>query len=337
MNDSPFNSISSDDLFASDEGTLSRKRLVAKSWFLTGETASGKSAVAIELAERLNAEILSMDSMAVYQHLNIGTAKPSETDQQKVPHHLIDLVPPDQNYSVSDYLIAAIQKGEELLQRGKTPLFVGGSPLYLKTMLRGFFGGPDADWKLREELESREQTEGEGTLHRELSEIDPDSAKKLHIKDLRRIVRAIEVFRLTGQPLSSWHAHFNKPYPKEECRVFWLSRNRDELRERIALRVDQMFERGLLEEVKNLQDQGIEISRTAKQALGYREVLQYLEGKWTLEECRERTIIHTHQFAKRQRTWFRGLSEVHCLPVTAEDSREEVAERILRTGQKEKE
>ena len=171
-------------------------------WVLAGPTAVGKSAVALELAERLGAEILGLDSMTLYRGLEIGTAKPSPEDRSRVPHHLFDLLAPDAEFSIAEYLQAAEQACRDILARGKIPLFVGGTGLYLRGLLRGLFEGPCANWEIRQRLEQREQTAGPGTLHRDLQQVDPTAALALHPNDQRRVIRALEVFELTGKPLS---------------------------------------------------------------------------------------------------------------------------------------
>ncbi|MEK6235517.1 MAG: tRNA (adenosine(37)-N6)-dimethylallyltransferase MiaA [Planctomycetales bacterium] len=298
-------------------------------WILTGPTASGKSAVALALSERLNAEILSMDSMAVYRKLNVGTAKPTRTDQAKVPHHLIDLVDPDQDFSVAQYAEAARDAVQEIKFRGKVALFVGGTPLYLKVLLRGVFEGPAPDWEFRQTLEASAGDHPD-SLHERLAKVDPETATKLHPHDLRRVIRALEVLEKTGEPISKWQRQFDRERPPEDCRVFLLQWPREQSLERIDARVLRMFDEGLVDEVQDLLNQGVEIGRTARQALGYREVLEHLEGGTSLEATVVAVQNHTHRFARRQRTWFRSMAE--CRPLDRSDARsvEEVVEEILR-------
>ena len=196
--------------------------LLRHCWFLAGPTAGGKTATALALAEFLDAEIVSMDSMAVYRRMDIGTAKPTREERSQVPHHLIDIVDPHEEFSVSDYVQQASQVAGEIAGRSRTPLFVGGTGLYLRSMLRGVFEGPDADWELRRSLERQADEKGNDWLLEELRKVDAPTAACLHPNDVRRVIRAIEVFNVTGQPLSIQHDH--KPLPKEEqpAAVFWI-------------------------------------------------------------------------------------------------------------------
>ncbi len=297
-------------------------------WFLSGATASGKTTVGLRLAERLDAEILSLDSMAVYRGMDIGTAKPDTDEQARVPHHLIDLRDPHEEFSVAEYREAATAAVENLLARGKTPLFVGGTPMYLKCLLRGLFDGPPADWGLRHELEAELAEVGAPTLHERLKLVDPVAASNIHPNDARRIVRALEVFRSTGQPISHQQMEFEESTPAEECRVFVLRREREDAHTRIEQRVEAMMTEGLVEEVRRLTADGKHLGRSASQAVGYREVLEHLAGEHDLPTTVERIQARTRRFAKRQGTWFRNLSECRFIEVDSDDTAEAIAERI---------
>lgn len=278
-------------------------------WFLTGPTASGKTVVGIELAKRLNAEIISLDSMTIYRGMNIGTAKPTGNQLAEVPHHLIDVVNPDEEFSLAHYLDASHECVHQIRERGREVLFVGGTPLYLKALLRGLFEGPPADWDFRREVREEVAKVGVEALHERLRQVDPLSAAKLPPGDVRRIIRALEVQRATGKPISHMQLHFDEGQPAESCKVFVLNWPRETLLERIGERVDRMFENGLVEEVTELRDKYPKLSRTAAQAVGYREVQAVLDEETSLEQAAERVKIRTRRFAKRQMTWFRGLSE----------------------------
>jgi tRNA dimethylallyltransferase len=301
-------------------------------WFLTGPTASGKTAVAIELARAIDAEIISMDSMALYRGMDIGTAKPTPAERDAVPHHLVDVIGPSESYSVARYLAEATATADRIRDRGREVLFVGGTPLYLKALLRGMFEGPEADWDLRKSLEA-DAASGKLDLHAELSAVDPAAATKLHPNDTRRLIRALEVYRLTGTPISELQQQFDTAHPPQATRVFELQWLRDVLNERIDTRVDRMFAAGLVKEVQSLLAGDAELSHTARQALGYREVIQHLAGKHTLGEATALVKTHTRQFARRQLTWFRSLSE--CRPVECADatSASDLAEAICTSGQ----
>ncbi|MCS7236939.1 MAG: tRNA (adenosine(37)-N6)-dimethylallyltransferase MiaA [Thermoguttaceae bacterium] len=302
---------------------------ILDAWYLTGPTASGKTAVAVELARRLGAEIISLDSMAVYRGMDIGTAKPSPEERRLIPHHLVDCVDPNEEFSVAQYLQKAHELVQEIRDRGKVPLFAGGTPLYLKALLRGLFIGPAADWDLRRQLMARADREGPAALHRELAQVDPTTAARLHPQDTRRIVRALEVYLKTGRPISKLQQQFNRENPPEKCRVFVLLRTREDLRKRIAQRVAGMLESGLVDEVRKLLKQFGSLSRTARQAVGYREVLAFLEGRCRQEELADLIATHTWQLARRQLIWFRSLRECRFVPVGPFDAPEEIAERIL--------
>jgi tRNA dimethylallyltransferase len=310
---------------------------VRNAWFLSGPTAAGKTKVGLQLARHLNAEIISVDSMAVYQGMDIGTAKPTAEERAAVPHHLLDVASPRDEYSLSEYLDAAHAAVDDIRSRGKEVLFVGGTPLYLKSLLRGAYQGPPADWAFREQIEKELLDVGLEALHERLQVIDPLLAAKLHPRDKRRIVRALEVFRLTGQPLSHQQNQFDDSKTAAESNVFVLHWPRELLHQRIEARVDQMFAAGLVEEVKSLIAQHGELSRTAAQAVGYREVLEFLKlipsekgpPPVSIAQCVDFVKIRTRQFAKRQETWFRSLSECTFVPIDVDHSPAQVAEAIV--------
>lgn len=335
-------------------------------WFLTGPTASGKSAVGVELARRIGAEIISLDSMALYRRMDIGTAKPTEGERREVPHHLIDVIEPWEEYSLAKYVEEAKRTAKEISSRGKQVLFVGGTPLYLKGLLRGIFEGPPADWPLRRRLAEEARSEGGDWLHQRLSEVDPVSAARLHPNDARRLIRALEVYEKMGSPISELQRQFDTGRSAEECRVFALDWPREELYARIEHRVDEMFAAGLVEEVRRLlasttdkrpatavageslgthhpqrpQSQGVSgsieksipLSHTASQAVGYREVIDHVEGRLDLPETIELVRRHTRQLAKRQMTWFRSLSECRFIPVSDRFDVVKLAEMVSSTA-----
>ena len=253
-----------------------RTALTAECWYLTGATASGKTAIGIQLAQRLDAEIISMDSMALYRRMDIATPEPSCQQRREVPHHLVDLVDPDREFSVSNYVDAACRTVREIRSRGKEVLFVGGTPLYLKALLRGIFNGPPADWEFRRAIEDELQQTGVEALHERLRQVDPLSAQKLHPHDKRRIIRALEVYRLTGRPISHLQTQFEESGSPEHRKVFVLSWPREQLHERINRRVEAMFAEGFVDEVHRLLERFGQLSRTASQAVGYREVIDHV-------------------------------------------------------------
>jgi tRNA dimethylallyltransferase len=286
--------------------------------------------------------------MCVYRGMDIGTAKPTAAERASVPHHLIDVVDPTEEFSVAQYLEAAERVAEEIAARGKQVLFVGGTALYLKALLRGLFSGPPADWKLRRELEEIARVEGVEALHQRLAEVDAAAAAKLHPNDVRRVIRALEVHAATGVPISRLQQQFDQGRAAAECRVFVLDWPREELDERIRRRVEAMFAAGLVDEVKGLLAMKAEgggrkaeaeserivngLGRTAREALGYREVIEYLRGERDLAATIELVKLRTRQFAKRQMTWFRSLSECRWVPVSGELNAVGVADCIAQQG-----
>lgn len=306
-----------------------REACVRKGWFLTGPTAGRKTEVGVALAQRLGAEIVSMDSMALYRGMDIGTAKPTPREQQMVKHHLIDILEPHEEFSVAAYLAAAERAADAIRSRGAEVLFVGGTPLYLKALLRGLFQGPPADWELRSRLEEEAARLGPEAFHQRLAEVDPQSARWIHPHDTRRIVRALEVYTKTGLPISAHQRQFAVGLPAEACRVFVLDWSKEQLGCRIDDRVERMFAAGLVEETRRLLGGPRPLSKTASQALGYREVIEHLEGRRGLEETVALVKTHTRQFAKRQRTWFRSLSECRFVAISDRVSAEEVADRVV--------
>ena len=298
-------------------------------WFLAGPTAAGKTATALALALRIDAEIVSMDSMAIYRNMNIGTAKPTMDDLAQVPHHLIDVVDPHQEFSVAEYVPHAWTVVNDIVDRGRTPLFAGGTGLYLRSMLRGVFDGPEADWELRSELQQSRQKHGNQWLHDQLRKVDQPTAARLHPNDVRRIIRAIEVYRVTGRPLSSQHDQ--QPLPSEDrpAAVLWIDPPRNWLHDRINRRVDLMLQQGLLAETQQLLSAEPPPGRTARQALGYRELIAHLEDRVPLSECVEHIRIGTRQFAKRQHTWFRNLEECTSVQIQGDESPSQLAEIVI--------
>lgn len=301
-------------------------------WYLTGPTAAGKTSVWLELARLLQAEIISLDSMAVYRGMDIGTAKPAPEQQREVHHHLIDILDPDQEFSVSSYVEAAHRTIAQLHQAGRAVLFVGGTPMYLKAMLRGIYSGPPADWQFRREVEAEARRVGIAALHERLSLVDPLSAAKLHQNDIRRIIRALEVYKITGAPISHQQWQFEEGTPGDRCRVFVLGWPRDVLHRRIDARVEWMFATGLIEEVRGLLDRFGTLGRTASQAVGYRETIACLRGEISRDEALRRVRVRTHQFARRQETWFRSLCECRRIEQDEHVSPAEMARRLVELG-----
>jgi tRNA dimethylallyltransferase len=294
--------------------------------YLTGPTASGKTAVGAALARRLGAEVVALDSMTLYRGMDVGTAKPADEERGGVPHHLIDVLDPWEAASVAEYRTRAADTLADLEACGKLALFVGGTPLYLKALLRGLFEGPAADAALRHSLEEEADRAGDAALHARLARVDPVSAARLHPNDRRRVVRALEVAIVSGRPLSDQQREHLRPAPGVV--VFALERPRAELRDRIDRRVVAMFERGLVEEVRRLVDDPRGINDVPAQGVGYRETIALLRGEADLSATISRIQARTRQFAKRQATWFRGLAEVQPWPVDGDEAPQVTADRL---------
>jgi tRNA dimethylallyltransferase len=283
---------------------------------LSGPTASGKSQLALEVAEALGAEVVAMDSMTLYRGMDVGTAKPTPEERRRVPHHLVDVLEPWQPASVAWWLEQATDCCKEIEARGKTALFVGGTGLYLKALLFGLFDGPPADEALRARLAEEAERTGPEALHARLAAIDPTSAQRLSPNDVRRAIRALEVWELTGQPLSAWQTQWGKELAPSAPRCVWLERPREELYRRINARVEAMVAGGLIEEARALRALPRPLGREASQAVGYREAFEHLDGRLALADVVRAIQTRTRQLAKRQLTWFRHLPG--CVPVCAE-------------------
>ncbi len=295
--------------------------------YLTGPTASGKTEVGVSLAKALDAEVIALDSMTLYRGMDIGTAKPTPAERGGVPHHMIDVLDPWEAASVADYRRWTIERVSEIEGRGKRALFVGGTPMYLKTLLRGLFEGPAADPSLRAELDAEAERAGDLALHARLAVIDAPMAARLHPNDRRRVIRALEVFSLTGRPLSELQREHDRP--AEGVSVFALERPRAELYDRINRRVHAMFREGLVNEVRGLMDAERPIGDVAMQGVGYRETIAMLRGERDERETITLIQTRTRQFAKRQGTWFRGLVEVRPWPFKGADTAGDLAREIV--------
>jgi tRNA dimethylallyltransferase len=311
-----------------ERGEDSFPPLIDDAIVLTGPTAAGKTSVAIALADRIGGELISLDSIAVYQGMDIGTAKPSDSDRQRVPHHLIDLVDPTEDFSVVCYLREAHAKVQEIRQRGHAAIFVGGTPMFLKGVLRGFDPGPPADWTFRDAVEADIEMHGVDALRQRLRQVDPLAEHRIGANDTRRMIRALEVARQTGTPISHRQVQFDRAREASTCNVFSLAWPRDQLHHRINQRVEEMFRLGLIDEIRRLLTKYGNLSRTASQAVGYREVLQWLGSDSSMETLVDEVAAHTRQLARRQETWLRSLSEIRPLSVQTPLEPEQTAEQI---------
>jgi tRNA dimethylallyltransferase len=278
--------------------------------FILGPTAIGKTEIAIRLAQQIDAEIVSLDSRQLYRQMNIGTAKPTPAQQEAIPHHLIDCADIDQHFSVADYQRLGDAAFADIRKRHRRVLIVGGAGLYFRALVDGLFPGPGADFAIRERLRREAEESGELTLHERLHQCDPDSAARIHPKNMVRVIRALEVYELTGKPISEHQAQWEGSGVRYEFRAFGVDMPRENLYNRIEARVDRMIAYGLIEEVKQILDAGYSPDCVALHSFGYKEIINYLGGHLTLFEAVALLKQNTRQFAKRQLTWFRGDSRI---------------------------
>jgi tRNA dimethylallyltransferase len=290
---------------------------------IAGPTAVGKSEIALQFAEQLGGEIISVDSMQVYRGLDIGTAKPSSAERARVPHHLISICDLTDSFDAAQFTRLAHRAVSEIQPRGRVPILCGGTGLYFKAFLDGLAEAPSADAKLRAELEA---TPLENLLA-ELRERDPVAYEKIDRKNPRRIIRAVEVIRLTGKPFSEVQSPKSK-VQGQKPEFFCFTRSSNDLRKRVDARVDAMFARGLVDETRELLKRGLEQNKTAMQAIGYRQVVEHLRGDRSLKETIELVKVRTRQFAKRQLTWFRCQLDLEWIELKPDESLEKIAQKI---------
>jgi tRNA dimethylallyltransferase len=291
---------------------------------ILGPTASGKSELAMAIARKTGAEILSVDSMQVYRGMNIGTAKPSVAEQAEVKHHLIDVAEPDENFTVARFVELADGVIADTARRGVPLIATGGTPLYYKALFEGLFEGPGEDASVRERLRATAPDE----LHRKLSEVDPPAAARIHLNDTRRLVRALEVYELTGKPISSYQTAWEEAAVRHPATWIGLSWEKETLNRRINARVKAMMNAGWLDEVKSLVMKHQSLSRTAGEATGYHELIGHLAGRMSMDEAIEQIKIATRQLARRQMKWFKRFAHTGWLP--GDRIMDESASEILR-------
>jgi tRNA dimethylallyltransferase len=285
---------------------------MSKVIILLGPTGVGKTGISILLAKELDTEIIGADAMQIYRHMDIGTAKPTPEERAVIKHHMIDIVDPWCSFSAGQYIAAVTPIIERLCKKGKIPIIVGGTGLYIKAMTRGIFSGPSADWTLREKLLSMEE-EKEGSLYAYLTKLDPAAANKISQNDTRRTIRALEVFLKSDTSISEMQRELTRPLPYEFIKI-GLTRDRKELYGLIENRVTMMIESGLIEEVKNILK--MDPDRTPMQAIGYKEIALYLKNEISLDEAIALIKRGTRRYAKRQFTWFRKEENIHWIDLT---------------------
>ena len=299
---------------------------------ITGPTATGKTALSVALAEKLDGEIISADSMQIYRGMDIGTAKVSPEESRGIPHHMVDVADPGESFSVSRWVDMAAEKCEDIFARGKTPIITGGTGLYIDSLLSGrdFAAAPETDEALREKLSAEYDSIGGEAFREKLRLIDSERAEKLHPSDKKRLTRAMEVYLLTGETISAHDERTRALPPRYDSLRFALTyANRDTLYERIDRRVDMMAENGLFEEVEGLLRSGLEEGSTAMQAIGYKELAAYFAGRLSREEALDKIKQESRRYAKRQLTWLRRDSGIHWIYRDGAASPEEHIGEIL--------
>jgi tRNA dimethylallyltransferase len=296
---------------------------------ILGPTAVGKTEIAIQLAQRLDAEIISVDSRQIYRQMDIGTARPTLEQLQAVRHHVIDCVDIDQPFSVADYQRLADVAIAEIHGRGKRALVVGGTGLYFRALVDGLFEGPSADAAIRAKLQREAETHGAIELHNRLHQCDPDAAAQIHPNNLVRVIRALEVYELTGVPISTLQQQSKRAEPRYSFRAFGLNMPRERLYRRIEARADEMIRAGFVDEVKQILERGYSRDCTPLQSFGYKELIEYLNGTHTLDAAIALIKQNTRRFAKRQLTWFRRDSRIEWLDVSQFSSLNQIANHLL--------
>lgn len=294
-----------------------------------GPTASGKTKISVELAKEINGEIISADSMQIYKYMDIGTAKPDLEERCGIKHYLVDQITPFEEFSVAKYQEFALKYIEEILEKGKWPILAGGTGLYINSLIYNLeFSETVCDWELRNKLQNEALEKGNEYIHNILKQIDPASAEKIHMNNVKRVIRAIEVFTYTNKPISTHQEESRKNPPKYNYILFGLSMNRERLYDRINKRVDMMFEKGLVEEVKKLLEMGYDKDNIAMQGLGYKEIIDYLKGDISIEEAAFILKRDTRRYAKRQMTWFNRIEGINWIDLDSIKEEREIIKKI---------
>lgn len=301
---------------------------------ILGVTASGKGKLAFDLAKELDAEIISVDSMKIYRRMDIGTAKPSKEVREQIQYHMVDVVEPSEAFNVGAFYEQTLGVIEQINSRGKKVIAVGGTGLYIKALLEGLFEGAGSDESVRQKLHERIESEGLLKLYSELSQVDPVAAERINLNDRKRVIRALEVYQLTGKPISSFQkqwTNFDNEVTSRPNSLNWtvigLRRAKEEESGRINLRVKKMILNGLVDEVKSLLNEEKPLSKQAQAAIGYAEIMSHLKGNIDLQDATELIKKNTRKLAKGQRTWFKTFRNVNWLDINPDESREEIFAR----------
>ena len=291
-------------------------------------TAGGKTTASLDLAQRLDAEILSIDSMQIYRRMNIGTAKPSPEELARAPHHMIDVAEPSESFSVARFVEMADHAIKDIASRGRTVLALAGTPLYLMGLMYGMFDGPSADESFRAALRDRAGREGTPALHAELVKVDPEAGRRIHPNDYKRIERALEVWQATGRRLSEQQQQWSAEKMRYPATVVGIRREKEDNSRRINARVKAMMQAGLVDEVRSLLAEPAGLGEQARQALGYSQIIAHLQGEMSLDEAVEQIKIQTRRLAKHQRTWFRKYPMTRWLDIADDEPVSSIADRL---------
>ena len=297
--------------------------------FIIGCTACGKSTVGFELARRIGAEIVVVDSMKVYRRMDLGTGKPTADRRAEVRYHMIDIVEPSEEFSVARYVVQAAQAIADIQTRGRPVLMVGGTSLYIMGLTHGLLESPGDDPEFRAQLRARADQEGNERLHAELRAVDPEAAERIHLNDYRRIERALEVHHLTGVPISQLQTQWESAEGPFDCRFIGLRRELKDQNHRINNRARKMMQAGLLDEVRTLLAENKSLSTQASQAVGYAELIRHLRGDLPLEDAVEQIKIHSRRLGKSQRTWFKRFRRVEWFDLAVDENTDSIVDRIL--------
>lgn len=297
---------------------------------IAGPTASGKTSLSIELSKRIDGEIVSADSMQIYKYMDIGSAKPTIDEMQGIPHHMIDIIKPEEEFSVALYRQKAGECIDDIISRGKMPIVVGGTGLYINSLTYPLdFTNTAQDKEYRSYLQKLAENFGGEYIHNMLKEVDIESADRLHPNDIKRIIRALEVYKNTGKTMTEYKLESKLKDIEYNFAYMGLYMDRQKLYDRINKRVDEMFEKGLVEEVKKLKEMGYNKNMTSMQGIGYKEVFDYLDGLYTLDEVKDIIKQNTRHYAKRQLTWFRREERIHWIDIDKFNSADEILENMI--------
>ncbi|ACV62958.1 tRNA delta(2)-isopentenylpyrophosphate transferase [Desulfofarcimen acetoxidans DSM 771] len=298
---------------------------------IVGPTAVGKTECGVLLAKTINGEIVSADSMQIYRYMDIGTAKPTIEEMCGIPHYMLDIINPDEEYSVALYQEAAENYIRDIFNRGSSPILVGGTGLYVRSITDHYnFSRAEINWEYRAKLNQSADLRGNEYIHNLLKTVDPLAAEKIHCNDRKRIIRALEVFDQTGRPISSYHDRDTFTKPKYKLHIFGLIMERSQLYRRIEIRIDKMMEQGFLKEVRGLLDRGYSSQLTSMKSLGYKELGAYLNGNMSLEEAVEMLKRNTRRFAKRQLTWFKRDNKITWLDISRQPAMDDIVQEIIK-------